>query len=118
MISINKGRQGEALLLRTDISLGDIEPAPMDPRGVVISEGSTSAHYHVAQGPNVRLMRRKASPQELVVVAGEGTVVRAIGAGSGEDRPRHEPIPLSAGLYELRVQRTWTSANASARVED
>ena len=117
MTTIEKARQGEAFLRLVTIPLDELEPAPADPRGAVISEGSTSAHYHVAQGPDVRLMRRKSSPSELVVVAGEGTVVRAIGAGSG-DKPRHEPIPLSAGTYELRVQRTWTSANASALVED
>jgi len=108
-------RQGDVLLLRTDRT-GD-EPAPKDPRGLVLAEGETSGHYHAVLGRGAKLMQFRATGERVLVVGKAGAEVRVIGGGSG-GIDRHTPISLSPGNYEVRIQRAWTSENISRQVQD
>ncbi len=112
----NMVRQGDVLLMRVDANMGDLEPAEQDARGLVLAEGESSGHYHAVFGAGAKLMRYR-DTQRVVVVADKGGEVRVVGGGSG-GVDRHVPVQLSPGRYEVRVQRSWTSANASRRVED
>jgi hypothetical protein len=116
MKKTNMIRQGDVLLVRVDDKLPDLEESPKDPRGMVLAEGETSGHFHAVFGNGARLMHRRESGTP-VVVADKGGEIRVVGGGAG-GVDRHTPISLSPGRYEVRIQRSWTSANASRRVED
>lgn len=105
----NQGRQGDCYLLRADdVDLSLVEPAPKDPRGLVLAEGETSSHYHVVVGKGAKLMKfRDAARQERLLIVGRaGAELRVIGGGSG-DIPRHTPISIAPGQFLARVQRAW-----------
>lgn len=110
-------RQGDVLLIPIKVQKKDLEPAPLDPRGLVLAEGESSGHYHVVFGHGAKLMRFRDTTACVVVVADKGGDVRVVGGGGG-GVDRHTPISLAPGRYEVRIQRSWTSANASRRVED
>lgn len=110
-------RQGDVLLLPVRAGDEDLEPVPADPRGLVLAEGETSGHHHAVFGAGARLCRFRATPGRVVVVADAGADVRVVGGGSG-GVDRHTPISLAPGRYEVRIQRSWTSAGYSRRVED
>lgn len=109
-------RQGDVLLIPVEANLRELEPAPSDPRGLVLAEGESSGHHHAVFG-RARLMRYKQSPGRLVVVADSESEVRVVGGGGG-GVDRHTPISLAPGRYEVRIQRSWTSEQASRQVTD
>lgn len=108
-------RQGDVLLIKTDRT-GD-QPAPKDPRGLVLAEGETSGHYHAVTGRGHKLTQFRATGERVLVVGRAGAELRVIGGGSG-GVDRHTPISLAPGNYEVRIQRAWTSEHVSQRVED
>lgn len=112
----NMVRQGDVLLKRVDAKLRELEKAPADARGLVLAEGGSSGHFHAVFGSGAKLMRSR-DTQRVVVVADQGAELRVVGGGSG-GVDRHVPVQISPGRYEVRIQRTWTSANAARRVED
>lgn len=114
---MNMYRQGDMMVVATTVDDDKLEEAPSDPRGLVLAEGETSGHYHAVFGPRARLMRFKAEPGRVVVVAREGADVRVVGGGTG-GVDRHTPIALPPGTYEVTIQRSWTVAGYSRRVED
>lgn len=90
---------------------------PSDPRGIVLAEGESSGHHHAVFGRGAKLFQRSASSDRVLTVVCGGAVVRTIGGGAlGLDR--HIAIPVTPGKRIVRVQRSWTSANASRRVVD
>jgi hypothetical protein len=105
-------RQGDVILVPVQDVVGDLEPAPVDPRGAVLAEGETSGHHHAVVGKSVRLMRFKdGRAARLLEIGGEGAEVRVIGGGSG-GVDRHTPIGLGPGQFIVRVQRAWDSTRA------
>ena len=110
-------RQGDVLLVSVSPNKAALEPAPKDARGLVLAEGETSGHFHAVFGKGARLCRYKAEPGRVVVVARDGAEVRVVGGGSG-GVDRHTPVRIAPGCYEVRIQRAWTSANASRQVAD
>lgn len=114
----NLMRQGDVLLqrLETDPELGD---RVTDPRGVVLAEGETSNHHHAVVGRSAKLFAYKMGGRDarVLVVGRGGAEIRVVGGGAG-GVDRHTPIRIKQGAYEVRVQRSWTSAHASRRVED
>ncbi len=110
-------RQGDVLLLPVTAQDAELGAAPPDPRGLVLAEGETSGHHHAVFGKGARLCRFRNATGRVVVVADEGATVRVVGGGSG-GVDRHTPISLAPGRYEVRIQRSWTSAGYSRRVED
>ena len=110
-------RQGDVLLMPVAARDEDLESAPQDPRGLVLAEGETSGHHHQLFGAGAKLMRFRATPGRVVAVVDEGGDVRVIGGGAG-GVDRHTSIALAPGRYEVRIQRAWTSAMRSQRVED
>jgi len=112
-------RQGDVLLLRLAKrpAASTIEAAPADPRGIVLAEGETSGHHHAVFGPRARLCQYRDGGGRVLIVEREPAEVRVVGGGSG-GVDRHTPVTLSPGSYEVRIQRSWTSALASRQVQD
>ena len=106
------GRQGDVLLIKVDAMPKGIESAPIDPRGVVLAEGETSAHYHVIDGGEAKAYRFvDRNHTDLVLELKTAGATRVVGGGSG-DRLRHLPIAVDAGIYRVRGQKR----NDSGRV--
>jgi hypothetical protein len=108
-------RQGDVILIPTDDKPGDTQ-APEDPRGLVLAEGETSGHCHALFGRGCKLFNRSAGERMLVIGRG-GAELRVVGGGAG-GVDRHTPVSLKPGNYLVRVQRSWTSENASRQVQD
>jgi hypothetical protein len=105
-------RQGDVLLIETTDSR-DTEPAPKDPRGLVLAEGESSGHHHQVFGRGAKLFRFKASAalaERLLVVGEAGAELRVVGGGGG-GVDRHTPIHLGPGKFLVRTQRAWTAAD-------
>lgn len=117
-------RQGDVILIQLEQCPADIEPrsavdpAPKDPRGLVLAEGETSNHYHAIFGAGCKLFRyRGMGGQQLLVTGKTGPELRVVGGGSG-GIPRHEPFHVAPGSYVVRTQRAWTSGHLSRLVQD
>lgn len=114
-------RQGDVFLRRLDAVPEGIAPAPKDARGLVLAEGETSGHHHQVFGRGSKLMRYAdtANTARVLIVGRAGAEVRVIGGGGG-GVPRHHPVQLAPGAWEVRLQRTWTSEDEarSRAVED
>lgn len=109
-------RQGDVILIpTTDEPNG--KPAPKDPRGLVLAEGDTSGHFHAVFGRGHKLYQRATAGERMLVVARGGAELRVVGGGAG-GVDRHTPVSLAPGKYLVRVQRSWTSENASRQVQD
>lgn len=110
----NLVRQGDVILIRTEAKPGEI--VPKDRRGLVLAEGEHSGHHHAVVGRGCKLYQRAGS-ERLLVVGKAGAELRVIGGGSGGVE-RHTPISLGPGKYLVRVQRSWSSEQASRQVSD
>lgn len=95
-------RQGDVLLLSTEAELTD---GKSDPNGLFLAEGSSSAHEH-------RVFGDAKLGGNLLLVGEGGAELRVVGGD------RHAPITLAPGVYEIRIQRRYTSDGYSVRVED
>jgi hypothetical protein len=109
-------RQGDVLLKRVTVKATELEPAPVDPRGLVLADGEQSGHWHQVFGNGAKLCQYKQGGQRVLVVAKDGADVRVVGGGIG-GVDRHTPISLKPGKYEIRIQRSY-SQGYSRRVED
>lgn len=115
----NLVRQGD-VLLQCLTSVPELDDKPIvDPRGIVLAEGETSNHHHAVVGRSAKLFAYKMGGRDarVLVVGRGGAEIRVVGGGAG-GVDRHTPIRVKQGMYEVRVQRSWTSAHASRRVED
>jgi len=109
-------RQGDVILIpTTEKPSGD--QVPRDPRGLVLAEGETSGHHHQVFGSGHKLFQRAAAGERMLVVVGKGADLRVVGGGGG-GVDRHTHVSLAPGRYLVRVQRAWTSENASRQVQD
>jgi hypothetical protein len=108
-------RQGDVMAVRIDVDAAKLEPAPKDERGVVLAEGESSGHFHAVFGRGAKLMRfRDTSNAARVLVVGRaGAELRVIGGGSG-GIPRHEPVKLGSGKWEIRTQKQWSAEDERA----
>lgn len=105
-------RQGDVILIPTSLSAEGEEVK--DPRGLVLAEGETSGHYHVVAGLGHKLFQRSANMAERILVVNKGGGSLKVKG----DEARHDEIKISEGTYLVRVQRSWTSENASRQVAD
>lgn len=112
-------RQGDVLLiLVSEVDESQLSPAPKDVRGIVLAEGETSGHYHGVVGKGrYRLFNFRDSTQRMLQVGSRGAELRVVGGGAG-GVDRHTPVSLAPGKYLVRVQRSWSSENASRQVQD
>ena len=123
-------RQGDVFLVWITAAeakrlTAQVEAAPADARGLVLAEGETSGHHHRLFGSGAKLMRfrdTRGAHVHLITVADGGGEIRVVGGETrtpaGDIVPRHTPVALTAGHYVQRVQRAYTSAMVSRRVED
>jgi hypothetical protein len=110
-------RQGDVILIPTDDTAEGLTEATADARGLVLAEGETSGHHHQVFGAGHKLFNRAAAGERMLTIGLGGADLRVVGGGAG-GVDRHTPIALKSGNYLVRVQRTWTSANASRAVQD
>lgn len=83
----------------------------------IIAEGESSGHHHRLYGRGAKLFRFRETPGRMIArVGSEGAEVRVDGGGSAA-YPRHTPVSLSPGVWEVWTQRSWTSG-AVRRVAD
>lgn len=108
-------RQGDVIIIkRKQAPVGGT--IAKDVRGIVLAEGETSGHHHAVFGRGAKLFNY--STQRFLTVPKSGATVRVVG-GEVNGVPRHLPIKLESGAYEVRIQRAWDSAlAASERVAD
>lgn len=110
-------RQGDVIIIKCESAPVNGIPAT-DPRGLVLADGETSGHHHQVFGRGAKLFRYKDTEQRFLTVAKSGAVVRVVG-GEVNGVPRHIPVKLEGGNYEIRIQKSWDSAlAASERVAD
>lgn len=110
-------RQGDVILIQRKSKPKGGELAK-DARGVVLAEGETSGHHHQVFGKGAKLFNYKATSARFLHVPTTGAEVRVDG-GEVNGVPRHTPILLGKGMYEIRIQRSWDSERAaSERVAD
>lgn len=110
-------RQGDVLLIKIGKLPKGIEPVPADPRGIVIAEGETSAHFHAVIGGGAKLFRfTDRRHTDLVVQLESDAEVHVVGGGSG-DKDRHTSGPLPVGNYRARIQRR-NDAGRARQVQD
>ena len=102
-------RQGDVLLLRIASLPTGLESAPEDPRGLVLADGESSGHHHQVFGSGCKLMkfRDDGNATRVLIVGREGAEVRVVGGGSG-GVPRHHPVQLAPGAWEVRIQKSWS----------
>jgi hypothetical protein len=113
-------RQGDIILIPTSsVEIDKLQPAPKDPRGIVLAEGETSGHFHalVGRGKLFRFRDTRRDQMLLRVTSKSGGKIAVVG-GEINGSPRHKTLLLEKGDYIVRVQRSWTSANASRKVSD
>lgn len=108
-------RQGDVLLrqlMDDEVPAGELTPAPRDARGLVLAEGETSGHHHQVFGRGAKLFQFRDPTGSRVLTVGEsGAEVRVVGGGVG-GVPRHLPVTLAPGRYEVRLQRQYTAEEA------
>ena len=108
-------RQGDIILIPIAKSDTPVDPAPTDPRGVVLAEGETSGHFHALVGGKGKLFRfRDSAREEMLLRVTSGSSLEVIG-GEVAGKRRHEPLKLPKGDYLVRPQRTWTAASARSQ---
>lgn len=110
-------RQGDVLLVPVTIQSNDLKDVAPDPRGLVLAEGETSGHFHGVFGRAARLCHFRDTNQKVLVIDKEDAEVRVVG-GEVNGKPRHFPITLTPGTYEVRLQQTLTSEHASRQISD
>jgi hypothetical protein len=108
-------RQGDVLITRLASRPSNLASEVHDPRGgVVLAEGETSGHHHQVFGRGAKLFAYKGPTTARVLVVGRaGAEVRVEGGGVG-GVPRHHPVMLKGGSYEVRVQRSWSAEQERA----
>lgn len=95
-------RQGDVLLV-------GVKEVPADavkdqPPTRVLATGSTSTHHHAVEGDCETFTR---DGRRYLLLPKEAQLV-VVGPGT----PRHKPITLTPGAYEVRAQRSWTSESS------
>lgn len=115
---VNMVRQGDVLIMRI-AEFPELGAEITDSRGVVLAEGETSGHHHQVFGNGSKLFAFKGATTSRGLLVGDGGAeVRVVG-GEVKGTPRHIPVVLPGGKYEVRIQQTWSLARAaSERVAD
>jgi hypothetical protein len=104
-------RHGDVLIVEVDsVDESKWQPAPKDTRGLVLAEGETSGHFHRVIGRGCKLFHFKdtTNARRLLVTGKAGAELVVVGGESAPGVPRHAPIVLPGGKFEIRVQRTWS----------
>jgi hypothetical protein len=100
-------RQGDVLLIPIDDSM------PVTPRAsrvgkmsrhgkLVLAEGETSLHEHTVEENTAELVQQG---EKILLSIFGSTTLSVTHTETGEPLPRHTPIRIGPGLYEVRTQR-------------
>jgi hypothetical protein len=113
-------RQGDVLLLerpKVAYAAGKGTDRPSDARGLVLAEGETSGHCHVVfpeRAARLFDFAEDGVARTFLALVGGGASVRVVGGEVG-GVPRHTPVQIPVGTYEVRIQRSWDSSHAAHR---
>lgn len=118
-------KRGKRLLRQGDVLLVPVDELPQDSLAVdedhaarehVLAEGEATGHSHVLEGTDVRRVvlhrsQRWAPPLRwtYVVVEHDGAILK---------HEEHLPIPVEAGVYEVRRQREYQPSRRWVQVVD
>lgn len=103
-------RQGDVLIRRIDSLPTNLTPVPLEAGRVILAHGEVTGHAHAVTG-DVELLAADVAEmdQRFMRVLSECRVVHE----------EHDTITLPPGVYEVRRQREYTSADmAPMRVAD
>ena len=114
-------RQGDVLCMRIpDVDTAELATKPLlaNAEGILVAVGESSQHSHRVFGTGAKLFafRDTANTARVLVVGRAGAELRVVGGGMG-GVDRHEPISLPAGAFEVRIQRTWSSADEAKSLQ-
>jgi hypothetical protein len=103
-------RQGDVLL----VPISDVNQLPVPPSGskpmperpkagrIVLAQGETSLHEHTLTATDADLVR---VGERMLLNLYRSTELVVTDTLTGTVLPRHTPIELPGGLYEVRIQR-------------
>jgi hypothetical protein len=103
-------RQGDVLLVpisdtnQLPIPLGGSKPMPIKPKAgrIVLARGGTSLHEHTLVETDADLV---CVSERMLLNLYRATRLVVTDTLTGTVLPRHTPIELPGGLYEVRIQR-------------
>lgn len=105
-------RQGDVLLVSREKVFKKDRKDRKDPRGMVLAEGETSGHHHaVFANRNASLFdfSEEGIAKLGLEIDSAGALIKVVGGEVG-GVPRHEPIQIPGGTYEVRIQKAWDSS--------
>ena len=92
-------RQGDLLLVPVDALPGRTWNRT-DGRRIVLAEGEATGHAHVIDDVRAELRDEGWSGRRFIVVEEDATV--------SLEHDEHDTLTVSAGIYEIRIQREYT----------
>ncbi len=100
-------RQGDVLLVPIADQAMPVKPRVekqhSNPRGhLVIAQGETSLHEHTVEESDAELIQQG---EKMLLWVERPTTFATRSTETGQIIPRHTPIELPGGLYEVRIQR-------------
>jgi hypothetical protein len=102
-------RQGDVLLLpladSPQLPVTGTKPVPVKPNHagrLVLAQGETSLHEHTLAEDDAELVR---IGEKMLLNLYGPTTLAVTDTHTGAVLPRHTPIELGGGLYEVRIQR-------------
>jgi hypothetical protein len=93
---VNQARQGDVFIIRRTHVAGAVKK-PVDKRGVVLAEGEVTGHHHRITDPGVCSLRAEGVAWDLLQI-GDGIVGKLV-------HEEHDSFGISAGTFEVRIQR-------------
>jgi hypothetical protein len=103
-------RQGDVMLVPIDNLPENLQPAAPENDRLIIAHGEVTGHHHsFAMSDRIAMFREDGSGGGLFLFA-QGPVAL--------EHQEHDTIPVPPGAWEVRRQRTATSAGVSMRVAD
>jgi hypothetical protein len=100
-------RQGDILLVPVPDQAMSLTPKPSKTRSnkrghIVIAQGETSLHEHTVEETDAELVRQG---ERMLLWVHRQAIFATRSTETGMILPRHTPLELPGGLYEVRIQR-------------
>lgn len=98
-------RQGDVLLVPVKDQSMPMHPRPARIKSngrIVLAIGETSAHEHTIAEDDAELVRQG---ERMLLTVFRDTKLAVTDTRTGQLLPRHTPLTVGGGLYEVRTQR-------------